>query len=51
MPAHVAPLDILFYYGSAFPGVAAFVTWHGSWTVTLHKAIKQFMLFLKMAPQ
>jgi len=34
MPAHVAPLDVLFYRGSAFPADVkgdAFVTWHGSW--------------------
>jgi glucose/arabinose dehydrogenase len=34
MPAHVAPLDVLFYRGAAFPQDArgdAFVSWHGSW--------------------
>ena len=34
MPAHVAPLDIIFYYGNEFPGISsgdAFVSWHGSW--------------------
>ena len=33
-PAHVAPLDLAFYHGAAFPPDAAgdlFVTWHGSW--------------------
>jgi len=33
MPAHVAPMDILFYYGNNFPHVDsgdAFVTWYGS---------------------
>jgi len=30
---HTAPLDLLFYYGTSFPGVAGdlFVTQHGSW--------------------
>jgi len=30
---HTAPLDLLFYYGSSFPGLAGnlFVTQHGSW--------------------
>jgi glucose/arabinose dehydrogenase len=34
MPAHVAPLDIYFYYGSNLPAVDygdAFVSMHGSW--------------------
>jgi len=34
LPAHVAPLDILFFYGTNFSGVTpgdAFVTMHGSW--------------------
>jgi glucose/arabinose dehydrogenase len=34
MPAHVAPLDIYFYYGDKLPGINAgdaFVSWHGSW--------------------
>ncbi len=34
MPAHVAPLDILFYYGTTLPGIEAgdaLVSWHGSW--------------------
>jgi glucose/arabinose dehydrogenase len=34
MPAHSAPLDILFYNGTSFPGLAgkaAFVARHGSW--------------------
>jgi glucose/arabinose dehydrogenase len=34
MPAHVAPLDLLFYQGAAFPADVkgdALVTWHGSW--------------------
>eukprot|EP01119_Soliformovum_irregulare_P006732 TRINITY_DN1914_c0_g1_i1.p1 TRINITY_DN1914_c0_g1~~TRINITY_DN1914_c0_g1_i1.p1 ORF type:complete len:267 (+),score=53.41 TRINITY_DN1914_c0_g1_i1:576-1376(+) len=34
MPAHVAPIDIKFYYGDTFDGIArgdAFVSWHGSW--------------------
>jgi len=34
LPAHTAPLDILFYYGTSFPGVNsgdAFVALHGSW--------------------
>eukprot|EP01118_Nematostelium_gracile_P019450 TRINITY_DN9017_c0_g1_i1.p1 TRINITY_DN9017_c0_g1~~TRINITY_DN9017_c0_g1_i1.p1 ORF type:complete len:241 (-),score=37.94 TRINITY_DN9017_c0_g1_i1:46-735(-) len=34
MPAHVAPLDIYFYYGNKLPKVHvgdAFVSWHGSW--------------------
>lgn len=34
MPAHVAPLDLIFYYGSSLPGIKsgdAIVSWHGSW--------------------
>jgi glucose/arabinose dehydrogenase len=34
MPAHVAPLDIVFYDGASFPpevGGDAFVSFHGSW--------------------
>jgi len=34
MPAHVAPLDIIFYDGASFPADAigdAFVSFHGSW--------------------
>lgn len=34
MPAHVAPLDIIFYEGTLFPKVKkgdAFISWHGSW--------------------
>jgi glucose/arabinose dehydrogenase len=33
MPAHVAPLDILFYEASDWNinGGDAFVSWHGSW--------------------
>jgi len=33
LPAHTAPLDILFYYGSSFPNLKgdAFVSLHGSW--------------------
>jgi len=34
MPAHIAPLDIIFYYGTSMPNVNpgdAFVSWHGSW--------------------
>jgi len=33
MPAHIAPLDIIFYYGKNLPVKHgdAFVSWHGSW--------------------
>jgi len=34
MPAHVAPLDILFHYNNTLPNINngdAFVSWHGSW--------------------
>jgi len=37
MPAHIAPLDIIFYYGDALPNIKhgdAFVSWHGSWNRT-----------------
>jgi len=37
LPAHTAPLDILFYYGAVFPNAKgnAFVSLHGSWDRTV----------------
>jgi len=47
MPAHVAPLDLFFYYGSNLPAVDfgdAFVTFHGSWDRTVPQGYKVVQL-------